>query len=86
MNMQKFFLESIWRPIQKLLDDGSPTMAVSILLLVSVVLLPVVVLISLLLTIRILSKMLLVLQSWIATMSGILLDLGNVFSLAALLY
>jgi len=80
--MLKSFLVSIWRPIQRLLEDGNPTMAVSILLLVSVALLPVVVLIFSSLMIRILNKMLLVLQYWMATMSGILLDLGSVFSLA----
>jgi hypothetical protein len=82
MNMLKSFLVSIWRRIQKLLGDGSPTTAVNILLLVSVVLLPVVVLIFWSLTIHILSKMLFLLQYWMATMSGILLDLVSVFNLA----
>jgi hypothetical protein len=83
MNMLKSFLACIWRPIQRLLDDGSPTMAVSILLLVLVVLLPVVVLTFWLLTTHILSKMLFLLQSWIAIMSGILLALASVFNLTA---
>ena len=81
MNMLKFFLTSLWRRIQKLLGDGSPTMVVNILLLASVVLLPVVVLTFWSLMIHILSKMLLVLQSWMAIMSGILPDLGSVFNL-----
>ena len=84
--MLKYFLASIWRRIQKLLGDGNPTMAASILLLASVVLSLAVALIFSSLTIRILSKMLLALQSWMATMSGILPALGSVFSLEALLY
>ena len=82
MNMKEFFLTSLWRRILRLLEDGSPTMAVNILLLASVVLLPVVVLTFWSLTIHILSRTLSVLQYWMATMSGILLDLGSVFSLA----
>jgi hypothetical protein len=84
MNMQESFLVLLWRRILKLLEDGSPTTAASILLLVSVVLLPVVALIFSSLMIRILSKMLFLLQSWMATMSGILLDLASVFNLVAL--
>ena len=82
--MQESFLVLLWRRIHKLLGDGSPTMAANILLLASVVLLPVVVLTFWSLTIHILSKMLSHLQYWMAIMSGILLDLGSVFNLAAL--
>ena len=82
MNMLKSFLVSIWRRIQKLLGDGNPTMVANILLLASVVLLPVVVLTFWSLMTHILNRTLLVLQSWMVTMSGILLDLVSVFNLA----
>ena len=80
--MLKSFLVSIWRRIQKLLGDGNPTMVANILLLASVVLLPVVVLTLWSLMTHILNRTLLVLQSWMVTMSGILLDLVSVFNLA----
>jgi len=82
--MEKFFLMLDWRRILKLLAAGSLIMVASILLLVLVVQLPVVVLIFLLLMILILSRMRYPLMYLTLIMSGILLVLVSVFSLAAL--
>ena len=81
--MPKYFLASIWRLIQKLQDVGSLIMVVSILLLASVVLSLAVALTYLSLMILTPSKTRSRLQFWSLIMSGTLLALVSVFSLAA---
>jgi len=84
--MLKYFLMSTWRLILKLLVVGSRIMAVSILLLVLAALSPAVALIYLLLMTLTPSRTRSRLLFWSLIMSGTLLVLASVFSLAALLY